>query len=93
MCNSIPLIYLDAIIHPCPNITQFTDLTEHKFLLLHYGYSIVSRVSISDVILAPDFSNYADFRQLQISSAQTKYKEILTINTETPDNTTRKIAK
>ena len=30
------------------------------FLLLHSGYSIVSRVSISAAILTPDFSNFVD---------------------------------
>ena len=47
-----------------------------KFLLLHSGYSIVSRVSVSAVILTPDFSNFAEFRQLQIPNALTKYCEI-----------------
>ena len=53
-----------------------------KFLLLHSGYSIVSRVSISAVISTPDFSKFADFKQLQIPNAQTKYYEILTTNME-----------
>ena len=58
-----------------------------KFLLLHSGYSMVSAA-----ISTPDFSNIADFRQLQIPNAHTKYYEISTVNTETPQNTARKIA-
>ena len=42
------------------------------------GFSSVSRVSISAVMLAPDFSNFADYRQLQIPNAQTNYYETVT---------------
>ena len=63
-----------------------------NFLLLHSGYSIVSRVSISAVILTSFFFNFADFGQLHISNAQSKYYEILTTNTKILRNTTRKSA-
>ena len=39
-----------------------------------------------------DFSNFAHFRQLQKPDALTKYYEIGTTNTETPYDSTRKIA-
>ena len=53
----------------------------------------MSRISISAVILTPYFSNFAEFRQLQIANAPAKYNEILiTTNKKTPHNTTRKIA-
>ena len=60
---------------------------------MHSGFSIVSRVSISAVILTPDFSNFAEFMQLQILNTQTKYNEILNINKKIPDYTTHKFAK
>ena len=38
------------------------------------------------------FSNFADFRQLQISNARAKYYEILPAHTKTSHNTTHKVA-
>ena len=43
--------------------------------------------------LASHFSNFTDFRHLQIPNAWTKYYEILPAHTKTPHNTTHKIAR
>ena len=43
------------------------------------------------VNLTSHFSNFADFRQLQIPNARTKYYAILPVPTKTPHNTTHKI--
>ena len=67
---------------------MYNRLMRTNHFLLHAGYSIVSRISISAVILIPDLSNFADLRQLQIPNAQTKHYKI----TETPRNTSHKIA-
>ena len=61
------------------------------FVSLHSGHLIVSCVSIAALILTLELGNFADFTQLQIPNAQTKYYEILTTITETPHNTIRKI--
>ena len=77
----------------CGNVLYDVPPTHvDKFILFHSGYLIASLVSISGVILTPHFPNFADFRQLQISYAQTKYYEILTATMPIPRNTTRKIA-
>ena len=47
-------------------------------------------LSLSANLTSP-FSNFADFRQLQITNAQTKYYDILAAHNKTPHNTTRKI--
>ena len=60
-----------------------------KFRLSHSGYSSVSQL-ICEFNIA--FSTFADFRQLQIPNAQTKYYEIVPAHTKTPQNTTLKIA-
>ena len=60
-----------------------------KFRLLHSGYSSVSQL-ICEVNIA--FSNFADFRQLQIPNARKKYYEILPAHTKTPHNKTHEIA-
>ena len=43
------------------------------------------------IILTPHFSNCADFRQLRIVKARTKYYEILPAHTETLHDATHKI--
>ena len=43
--------------------------------------------------LASHFSNFTDFRHLQIPNAWTKYYEILPAHTKTPHNTPHKIAR
>ena len=78
-----------------PNFCGIVSPTHmYQFRLLHSGYSIVSRVSLSAVILTLDFSNFDDFRQLQIPNAKTitEYYVISTFDTETPYDTTHKIA-
>ena len=65
-----------------------TDSCGH---FLYYILAIRFYLSVS-VNQKSLFSNFADFRQLYIPNAQTKYNEILPVHTKTPHNTNRKIA-
>ena len=60
--------------------------TNFFYYTLHIRFCI--SLSVNETSL---FSNFADFRQLQISNAQTKYYEHLPAYTETHHNATRKI--
>ena len=60
-----------------------------QICLLHSGYSFYLNLSVN---LTSQFSNFAEFRQLQIPNGQTKYYEILPAHYKIPHNTTRKIA-
>ena len=68
---------------------MFHRLTRTNFV--HYNLVIRFNLSLS-VNQTSHFSNFADFRQLQIPNARTKYYEILPTHTETPHNTNHKIA-
>ena len=55
----------------CGNVfVIFHRLIWEIILLLHSGCSIVSRVSISAVILTTSFSNFAKFRQMHIQTCK-----------------------
>ena len=60
---------------------QYSDI---KFLDIRLFLSL-------SVDLTSHFANFADFRQLQILNARTKYYEILPAHTTTPHNTINKI--
>ena len=66
----------------------------HRLMWTHFVYYILAiRLFLSlSLNLTSHFSNFADFRQLQISNAWTKYYEILPAHTKTPHDTTHKIA-
>ena len=56
-------------------------------------YILAIRLVLSlSVNLTSHFSNFIDFRQLQIPNAQTKYYEILPAHTKTPRYTSHRIA-
>ena len=68
---------------------MFHRLTRTNFVY----YNLVIRFNLSlSVNQTSHFSNFADFRQLQIPNARMKYYEILPTHTETPHNTNHKIA-
>ena len=59
---------------------------------LYFSYTLDIRFYLSpSVNETSHFSNFAEFRQLQIPNAKPKYYEILPAHTKTPRNTTRKI--
>ena len=66
----------------------------HRLMWTNFVYYILDiRLYLSlSVNLTLHFSNFADFRQLQIPNARTKYYEILPAHTKTPHNTSHKIA-
>ena len=66
----------------------------HRLTWTHFVYYILAiRLFLSlSMNLTSHFSNFADFRRLQISNASTKYYEILPDYTKTPHDTNHKIA-
>ena len=66
----------------------------HRLMWTNFVYYILAiRLVLSlSVKLPSHFSNFVDFRQLQIPNAQTKYYEILPAHTKTPRNTSHRIA-
>ena len=66
----------------------------HRLMWTNFAYNILDiRLYLSvSMNLTSHFSNFAEFRQLQIPNAQTKYYEILPARTKTHHNTTHKIA-
>ena len=66
----------------------------HRLMWTNFFYHILAiRFYISlSVNLTSHFSNFPDFRQLQIPNAQTKYYEILSAHIKIPHNATHKIA-
>ena len=65
----------------------------HRLVWKKFVYYILAiRLFLSlSADLTSHFSNFADFRQLQILNARTKYYEILPAHTKTPHDTTHKI--
>ena len=66
----------------------------HRLMWTNFVYYILEiRLYLSlSVNLTSHFSNFADFRQLQIPNARTKYYEIVFAHTQTPHDKTHKIA-
>ena len=66
----------------------------HRLMWTNFVYYILAIplfLSLS-VNLTSRFSNFADFTQLQITNARTKYYEILPAHTKTPSYGTHKIS-
>ena len=77
-----------------PISAAMSSMMFHRLMwtnIFYYTLDIRFCISLS-VNQTSHFSNFADFRQLQIPNAQTKYYEHLPAYTKTPQNATRKIA-